>query len=90
MSDFLEKYVLESDTDSEGHKIPVLKKKSLTETGSPESATLTEGKSLTDSNTYERSVKSPPSKGIHSRLIRFVITWLLLLVLELFKNLFFI
>ncbi|XP_077302659.1 hormone-sensitive lipase isoform X2 [Arctopsyche grandis] len=68
VSDFLEKYVLESDTDSEGHKIPVLKKKSLTETGSLESATLTEGKSLTDTNTYERSIKSPPSKGIHTRL----------------------
>jgi hypothetical protein len=25
MSEFLEKYVLDSDTDSEGHKIPVLR-----------------------------------------------------------------
>lgn len=81
VSDFLDKYVLESDTDSEGQKIPVLKKKPTDNTGteSPESATLTEGKSLMDTKSVSEgkslsdgSGQTLKAKKIQTRLFLFV------------------
>lgn len=69
VSDFLEKYVLESDTDSEGNKIPVLKRKSneLESASISSNQTLGDSTLVPDDNTSIGSSSKKESKWLHSR-----------------------